>query len=140
MDTEIVLVMDHCAIAFIDDVLVWSETSKQHEGCRRCPGHAASVRRSSSPQQVHLWGGRHRVLGPQSKRLRHQPSPGQGGGYHGAQTTEDHLSVRYPVGFCEIYLCNMPMMSQLLTDMKRLMKKGEPSIWDPAQQTAHNSF
>lgn len=32
VDTEIVLAgLDHCTAAFIDDVLIWSETPEQHE-------------------------------------------------------------------------------------------------------------
>lgn len=45
---------------------------------------------------------------------------------------------RTQLGFINYYRCYMPMMSQLLADLKRLPPKGKPWVSGPAQQAAHN--
>lgn len=44
------------------------------------------------------------------------------------------------VAFVNYYRGYIPMMSQLLSNMNRLLKKGQPCIWGPAQQTTHDGF
>lgn len=56
------------------------------------------------------------------------------------QPPKNVAELRTQLGFANYYRCYVPAMSQRLVDLNRLLKKGEPWVWGPAQQAAHNGL
>ena len=142
MDTELALAeLDHCAVAFIDDVLIWSETPEQHvkdvgavlDMLRGC-GLRAHPDKSIFGADVIEYLGHN--LSPHGISPHHAKVAA----IAALKPPKNVSELRTQLGFINYYRCYIPKMSQLAADLNMLLKKGQPWVWGPAQQCAHDSI
>ena len=138
MDYEIAKAgLDSCAVAFVDDVLIYSATPEEHIK------HVAAVL-----DMLHACGLRAHpdksIFGADVIEYLGQNLSAEGISPHHAKVAaimalkppRNVSELRAYLGFVNYYRCYVPNMSQLVADLTCLLKKDAPWVWGPAQQTA----
>ncbi|PNH10576.1 Retrovirus-related Pol polyprotein from transposon [Tetrabaena socialis] len=133
--------LDHCAISFIDDVLIWSDTPEQHEkdvAAVLDMLHACGPR--AHPDKSIFGADVIEYLGHNLSTFGISPHQAKVAAIMALQPPKNVSELRTQLGFINYYRCYCPQMSRTVADLNKLLKKGEPWTWGPGQQAAHQAI
>lgn len=133
--------LDHCAMAFIDDVLIWSDSAEQYE--RMSPWYSTCCNDAVfGPNRINpsLAQGVIKNLGHNFSTFGISPHQAKVAAIMALKPPKIVSELRTQLGFVKCYRCYVPGMSQRMANLKLLLKKGEPWTCGPAQQAAHDGI
>ncbi len=142
MDFEIAKAkLDHCSIAFIDDLLIWSETPEEH--VRHVAAvldmlHACGLR--AHPDKSIFGADVLEYLGHNLSADGISPHQAKVSAILVMQPPRNLAELRSHLGFINYYRCYVPGMSTMAAPLNALLKKGTPWSWGPEQQAAFDSI
>ncbi|KXZ52120.1 hypothetical protein GPECTOR_10g1143 [Gonium pectorale] len=133
--------LDHCAVSFVDDVLIFSESPEQH--VRDVAAvldmlHACGLR--AHPDKSIFGADVIEYLGHNLTAQGISPHHAKVAAIMSLQPPTNVSELRAQLGFINYYRCYVPGMSQLTADLTKLLKKDEPWVWGPDQQAAYDAI
>ncbi len=127
------------AAAYIDDVVIHSETWEDHlERLRRVLGELRRAGLTANPRKCHLALPETRYLGYLVGRGLVRPQEDKVAAIHEASRPVTKKQVRAFLGLAGYYRCFIPNFSSLATPLTDLTKKGRPETvkWGKAEEEA----
>ncbi|GIL62381.1 hypothetical protein Vafri_16596, partial [Volvox africanus] len=133
--------LDDVSVAFIDDVLIWSETPEQHvKDVERVLDALSACGLRAHPDKSIFGADVIEYLGHNLSSSGISPHQAKIAAIMALQPPRNVSELRTQLGFINYYRCYVPGMSQLLAELNKLLKKGEPWVWGLAQQQAHDAI
>ena len=129
--------LDHCARAYIDDVLIFSSSPEEH--LKQVAAvldmlHSCGLR--AHPDKSIFGADVIEYLGHNLSAQGISPHHAKVSAIMALQPPKNVSELRAHLGFINYYRCYIPNMSQLTTDLTVLLKKDQPWVWGPAQEAA----
>ncbi|GIL94242.1 hypothetical protein Vretimale_493, partial [Volvox reticuliferus] len=133
--------LDDISVAFIDDVLIWSETPEQHvRDVERVLDALSACGLRAHPDKSIFGADVIEYLGHNLSPFGISPHQAKVAAIMALQPPKNVSELRTQLGFVNYYRCYVPNMSQTVVELNKLLKKDVPWSWGPAQQEAHDAI
>ncbi|PNH01097.1 Retrovirus-related Pol polyprotein from transposon [Tetrabaena socialis] len=114
--------LDHCAISFIDDVLIWSDTQHEKDVATVLDMlHSCGLR--AHPDKSIFAADVIEYLGHNLSTFGISPHQAKVAAIMGLQPPKNVSELRTQLGFINYYRCYCPQMSRIASDLNKLLKK-----------------
>ncbi|GLC55390.1 hypothetical protein PLESTB_000982200 [Pleodorina starrii] len=133
--------LDHCARAYVDDVLIFSNSVEehiQHVAAVLDVLHGCGLR--AHPDKSIFGADVIEYLGHNMSAQGISPHHAKVSAIMGLKPPRNVSELRSHLGFVNYYRCYIPNMSQLTTPLTHLLKKDQSWVWGPEQESAFNAI
>jgi hypothetical protein len=129
--------LSHCATAFIDDVLIWSDTAEQHvEDVSRVLDALAAVGLRAHPEKSIFGAAEVEYLGHNIGSYGMTPHEAKVAAIKALPVPTSASQLLSVLGFINYYRVYCPNFASTAQPLYSLLKKGAHWQWGPAQQTS----
>lgn len=133
--------LDHCAISFIDDVLIATETAEEHViAVGKVLDALSACGLRAHPDKSIFGADVVEYLGHNLSTFGISPHHAKVAAILALSPPKNVSELRTQLGFINYYRCYIPRMSELASPLNHLLKQGVPWRWGPEQEEAHRTI
>ncbi|PNW79026.1 hypothetical protein CHLRE_09g398141v5 [Chlamydomonas reinhardtii] len=133
--------LDHLAVAFIDDVLIATETAEEHiEAVGKVLDALAACGLRAHPDKSIFGADVVEYLGHNLSTFGISPHQAKVAAIQALQPPKNVSELRTQLGFINYYRCYIPRMSEIAAPLNALLKNGVTWRWGVEQEDAHRAL